>query len=75
MHPADPYMARVLVDMRVEEELRLAEARRLARQAAGLRRRAPFQRARWLCCQLGYFLVALGARLDELAPEECALAC
>jgi hypothetical protein len=55
------------MNLRVEDELRLAEARGLARQTSVLRENSLSQRGRSLLCELGYQLVALGARLEEYA--------
>jgi hypothetical protein len=56
--------------MRLEDKLRRAEARGLARQARLPRSNRPSQRGRWLLCELGYLLVVLGARLEEYALSQ-----
>lgn len=71
MRSADPYLAEREMNMRVESELRQAQVRGLAGTSAS---RQPGRLARYgqeFLCELGYQLVALGARLESYAavPE------
>ena len=64
MSYGDLLFAERVMDLRVEEEQDHAQARRRARQV-GQRRPGGLQwRVRWLLCNLGYRLVALGAWLE-----------
>jgi hypothetical protein len=64
MRSTDFYLAERTMEMNVEEQQREAEAHRLAHQARPQRPEGISQRGRWLMCELGYALVALGARLE-----------
>jgi hypothetical protein len=60
---SDYYLEERLMDLRVQEEWRQAELRRLQREA---RRAHPGWLSRqscWLLCQLGNLFVSLGVRL------------
>jgi hypothetical protein len=64
----DLYAAEKMMHLQVEENLQWAASHRLLRQARMQRRGWVSQRGRWLLCQLGYLLVALGERLRQYAP-------
>ncbi|MGD9317401.1 MAG: hypothetical protein PVG56_11235 [Anaerolineae bacterium] len=53
-----------VMDLCVEEEQRRAKGRRRARQVGQRRQGGMAWRGRWLLCNLGYRLVALGAWLE-----------
>jgi hypothetical protein len=74
MRSADPYLAERALQMRVDHELRQAEASRLVRQAMKARRGWLSLQARRLACEVGYQLVVLGSRLepDESSPAPAA---
>jgi hypothetical protein len=61
------------MEQSVEERLREAEGRRLARMAAPSGQRPVPERIRWLACELGYHLVSLGARLEEYSAAQTSL--
>jgi hypothetical protein len=63
MRSTDFYLAERTMEMRVEEELRQAQARRVAHEAMPLRLLSLSQPVRRLVCDLSRFLVALGGRL------------
>lgn len=67
MRSADPYTAGRMMNLRVEEELRLADARGLVCKAGSAQPGPLSRRGRWLLCELGYGLVSLGARLEAYA--------
>ena len=65
LFPTNHFLIAQMVDMRLEEELRQAETRRLLREA-GIDRRGWLARPGcWLLCQVGRLLVALGRRLEQ----------
>lgn len=64
MRSTDFYLTERTMEMNVEKQLREAEAQRLAHQARPQHQEGMSQRGRWLMCELGYALVALGARLE-----------
>jgi hypothetical protein len=70
MRSADIYTAERDMQMRVAQELRGAEVRRLARQARPGQHLAISHRARWLLCELGLRLVAAGARLEAYSTPQ-----
>lgn len=74
MRSADPFLAERALQMRVDHELRQAEASRLVRQATKARQGWLSLQARRLACEVGYQLVALGSRLepDEPCPAPAA---
>ena len=61
----DPFIAQMLMEMRVEERLRRAEIRRQLREAGVRRQRWLSRQACWLLCQVGRLLVVVGARLQR----------
>ena len=67
MRSADPDFAEREMDMRVEAELRQPQVRGLLRRAGDRQPGARARRGRGLLCELGYLLVALGARLEAYA--------
>ncbi len=71
MRGADPYLAEREMNMRVAAQLDQAQARGLLKSADDRPRESLARRGQWLLCQLGYHLVALGARLEaySLAQE------
>jgi hypothetical protein len=64
MSERDWYLAERTMDARVISELSQAEARRLARIARQPQPNQLVWQCRWLMCELGYRLVALGAWLE-----------
>jgi hypothetical protein len=58
------YIAQRTMDVDAEEKLRNAEAWRTRRQARSHQTGSLSRQGRLLVCQLGYLLVALGARLE-----------
>lgn len=70
MSYGDWLFAERVMDLRVEEELGQATARRRARQATGGRESKLSWQGRWLLCGLGYRLVAVGAWLEEYSVSK-----
>ena len=64
MRGADPYLAEREMKLRVAAELDRARARGLLKPAGDRQRETLAHRGQWLLCELGYQLVALGARLE-----------
>ncbi|UCC64837.1 MAG: hypothetical protein JSV36_07290 [Anaerolineae bacterium] len=65
LFPTNHFLIAQMVDMRLEEELRRAETRRLLHEA-GIGGRGWLSReSRWLLCQIGRLLVAVGQRLER----------
>jgi hypothetical protein len=71
MRSSDFYLTERIMNQRVQAEHRQASASRLSRQvvrAARLHGAQPGNwlawQGRWMLCELGYRLVALGARLE-----------
>ena len=58
------YIAQRTMDVDAEEKLRNAESWRTRRQARSHQTGSLSRQGRLLLCQLGYLLVALGARLE-----------
>jgi hypothetical protein len=67
MSYGDWLFAERIMDLRVEEELGRAAARRRAHEAGVLRHAGLSWHGRWLLCGLGYRLVALGAWLEAVS--------
>ena len=59
----DCYSAERLMDLRVREERRQAELRRLQREAQQAHEGWLSRQRCWVLCQVGRFLVSLGVRL------------
>ena len=59
------YLAKVLMDMNVQEVARRRERRRLLREAGVHKRGWLSRQGCWLLCQLGRLLVALGQQLEQ----------
>jgi hypothetical protein len=57
-----------VMNLRVEEESARAQGRRRASLLRKVRLRSPSWRGRWLLCEVGYRLVALGAWLEGTLP-------
>jgi hypothetical protein len=57
-----------IMNLQVEEELSRAEARRRASWLRTVRLKGPSWHGRWLLCEIGYRLVALGAWLEGTLP-------
>jgi len=70
MSERDWYLAKRTMDVRVAQELGLAEARRRARLVQPERRKGLAWHGRWLVCELGYRLVVLGAWLEGYSTPE-----
>ena len=70
MVQGDPFLFKVMMDMKVEETLREAETRRLLRQASIDRHGWLFRQGCWLLCQAGRLLVILGRRLQEYGTSQ-----
>lgn len=68
MSYADWMFAERVMNLRVEEELAQAGVRRRASYLRKASLRVPSWRGRWLLCEVGYRLVALGARLEGTLP-------
>lgn len=68
MSYTDWLFAERVMNLRVEEESARAEARRQASLVRKFRLRGPSWRGRWLLCEVGYRLVALGAWLEGTLP-------
>ncbi len=66
-------IAKRTMEQNVEQRLKEAEGRRLARMAATPGQRPVSERIRWLACELGYQLVSLGARLEEYSALQASL--
>ena len=64
------YIAQRTLDVDMEEKLRNAEAWRTRRQAWSQQTGSWSRQGRLLVCQLGYLLVALGARLEAYSLPE-----
>lgn len=64
MSERDWYLAERTMDARITAELSQAKARRLARLATQQQQNQLVWQFRWLMCELGYRLVALGAWLE-----------
>ena len=71
MRSADPYLAEREMNMSVEAQRRQSQVRGLLRPAGDRQPETLARRGWWLLCELGYLLVALGARLEAhtLAQE------
>jgi hypothetical protein len=70
----DLYSMERSMDMRVRQELRQAEASRLGKLARAQNQGAVSGWVRGLACEVGYLLVALGARLEQYGlPEPLSL--
>ena len=68
----DPYLYEREMELRIESELRHAQARGLARIAAGGQPGRLSRYEQEFLCEFGYQLVALGARLESYAlAQEC----
>jgi hypothetical protein len=63
-------IAKRTMEQGVEQRLREAEGRRLARLVMAPGQRPVSERVRWLACELGYQLVSLGARLEEYSAVQ-----
>jgi hypothetical protein len=57
-----------VMNLRVEEESARTQGRRHASLLRKVRLRSPSWRGRWLLCEVGYRLVALGAWLEGTLP-------
>lgn len=68
MSYTDWHYAERLMNLRVEEESARTQARRRASLVRKARLASPSQRVRWLLCEVGYRLVALGAWLEGTLP-------
>lgn len=68
MSYTDWMFAERVMDLRVEEESTRTQARRNAGLLRKGRLRSPLWRGRWLLCEVGYRLVALGAWLEGTLP-------
>ena len=64
MSERDWYLAKRTMDVKVISELSQAESRRLARLARQRQPNLLAWQCRWLICELGYRMVALGAWLE-----------
>lgn len=69
MRSSDPYLSERMMAMHVAEERRLAEIQRLARLARPAQQEGALLQGRWLLCQVGYWLVAIGAWLDAFSAR------
>lgn len=68
MSYADWMYAERVMNQRAEERVARAQDRRQVRMLRKLQRRSPSWRGRWLLCEVGYRLVALGAWLEGTIP-------
>jgi hypothetical protein len=70
MSGTDFYLEERLMDLRVQEEQRLAELRRLQREARGAHPGWLSRQRCWLLSQLGNLFVSLGVRLLQAGLPE-----
>ena len=66
----NPYLFKMMMDMKVEETLREAETRRLLRQAGIDRRGWLLRQGCWLLCGVGRLMVILGQRLQQYGASQ-----
>ena len=70
MSGTDFHLEERLMELRVQEEQRLAELRRLQREARQAHPGWLSRQRCWLLCQLGRFFVSLGTRLLQAGLRE-----
>ena len=70
MSGTDFYLEERLMELRVQEEQRQAELRRLQREARGARPGWLSRPRCWLLCQVGSLFVSLGMRLLQAGLPE-----
>ena len=68
MSYADWMYAERVMNQRAEERVAHAQGRRQVRMLRKLQHRSLSWRGRWLLCEVGYRLVALGAWLEGTLP-------
>jgi len=65
MYDADPYSVERIMHHKVREEHERIENQRLARLVRPPQRQRVSRQLRWPVCRLGYFLVWLGAWIEQ----------
>ena len=65
------YLVQQMMEIKVDEQLRQAETRRLILQMGGGRSRTPVRNTRWLLCRLGATMVSLGRWLQQSYAPCC----